>query len=180
MKIPDLQSHGWMFLADHDDINGTRYFWHKCSGMIIRIWSGSDGQISLKLPKCTSIKTIYPDTDMMPSDHDAQIMEYSRKFDKGEGRPVDFRAGKFGTWEVPMTWNLDQALYPLNFVLSGFPFRRLHCLQAVSSSREFLCSCTLHKERVGISRPRRQCGHCEWRWKRGENFSKGCDSQALQ
>lgn len=68
--------------------------------MLVRIWSGSDGQISFRAPKSASIKTIYADTDLMPSDHDSQILEYAQKFNKGDGRAVDFRAGKFGTWEV--------------------------------------------------------------------------------
>jgi hypothetical protein len=109
MNIPEAQSHGWNFLADSDDINGNRYFWHKRSGMVVRIWSGSDGQICFRPPKCLSLKSIYADTDIMPSDHDSQMKEFVQKFEKGEGKTTDFRAGKYGNWEVRF-FGLQQVL----------------------------------------------------------------------
>ena len=111
MKIPDLHNHGWNFLADSDDVNGTRYFYHKPSGMVVRIWSGSDGHISYRPPKSRSIKSIYPDIDIMPSDHDSQMLEFSQKLEVLEGRDVDFQAGKYGSWEVIES----KLLHPIHF-----------------------------------------------------------------
>jgi hypothetical protein len=140
MKIPETQSHGWNFLADSDDVNGNFYFWHKRSGMIVRVWSGSDGQICFRPPKCLSLKSIYADTDIMPSDHDSQMKEFIQKFEKGEGKTADIRAGKYGNWEVRLFW-LQQAFMVAFTVLTsgvGFPVGGFRSVQARRPGRQRL------------------------------------------
>ena len=97
---------GWTYLMDGEKSPGsdTKYFYHARSGLIVRLWDHSDGFISFHIPgkdeNSKITKTVYPDMDAMPSDHDTRINLLQEKFQAGSGKQIDFLTGKYGNWEV--------------------------------------------------------------------------------